>query len=336
MDLSLVLICLADRPWEEALDAAVGYGLRHVEPCSGGYFPKVHYDPARLVADDEALDAFGGALESRGLAISALCCCGNPVHPNPERARAAHDDYVATCRLAGRLGVDRVGVLSGCPGGGPLDTTVNWIVQSVFDDPVPDIKEAYRWQWEECLIPYWRDAARVAEENGVTICLEPIASNTVYNPETFERLRDAVGPTIGMLFDPSHFFWQRIDIPKLILRLGEAITYVHAKDVSFDDDAVGREGLVSAVEYESWDARPWIPRAVGYGHPESFWREFVIALRRAGYGGPISLEVEEPYLTTHDAIRSSLTLLRSVLPSEGPPSGNWYDVYAAAPPDGTP
>ena len=38
------------------------------------------------------------------------------------------------------------------------------------------------------MIPYWREAAKVADANNVKICVEPIAGNTVYNPETLHRL----------------------------------------------------------------------------------------------------------------------------------------------------
>ena len=100
MDLGLVLVCYFDRSWEEALDAVVAQGLRYVEPCGGGHIPKVHYDPQRLAADSDALAEFRESITSRGLEICALATHGNPVHPDPDRARAHHDDFVASCKIA--------------------------------------------------------------------------------------------------------------------------------------------------------------------------------------------------------------------------------------------
>ena len=323
MDLGLVLVCYFDRSWEGALDAVVAQGLRYIEPCGGGHIPKVHYDPQRLAVDADALAEFRESISSRGLEICALATHGNPVHPDRDRARAHHDDFVATCKIAAELGVGVVDVISGCPGGSPTDRSPNWIVNSIF----PDFKQAYEWQWNECLIPYWREAGAIAESHGVTIAVEPHGGDMVYNRETFLRLRDAVGPVIGANVDASHLFWMGIDPIRFIEDLGDAIVYAHAKDASVDEQVVRREGLVSACDFDDWDRRPWLYRAIGYGHPESFWRDYVMALRRAGYDGAVAIEIEEPYLTTDDAFAKCLQVMRAVVPSEGPPTSNWFEKY---------
>jgi sugar phosphate isomerase/epimerase len=323
MELGILLVGLFDRSWEDALDTAVSYGLRQVEPCGGGHIPKMHYDPQQLVSDDASFEAFRDSLESRGLEVCALGCHGNPVHPNPERRQAARDDFAATCRLAEMLGVGRVDVISGCPPGGPNDKSPNWIINSIY----PDFKNAYRWQWDECLIPYWKEAARVAEEHGVVICMEPHGGDMVYNRETFLRLRDAVGPVMGMNVDPSHLFWLGVDTLEFIRELGEAICYAHAKDVSIETAVVRREGLAPACDFDDWDSRSWLYRAIGYGHPATYWRDYVTALRRAGYDGPVAIELEEPFMTIDDALAKSVELMRSVMPSEPTPTSSWFDNY---------
>lgn len=328
MDLAVVMICFGDRSWNEALDVVSAHGIHHVEPCSGGFFPKVHYEPQHLLTDAGERQAFERSLRERDLQISCLSVCGNPLHPNRERAREADEDFVATCRLAGELGVERIGVLSGCPAGAADDETVNWITPVLSDDPYPDALQALEWQWNEKAIPYWSKAAEVAKSCGVRLCMEPIAGNLVYDPASFERLRGAVGPTIGALFDPSHFFWMGFDIDGLVARFGDAIYYAHAKDVRIDPAAVGRDGLVPPVGYDQWDARPWMPRAPGIGHPPDFWARYFTSLRGAGYDGPVAIEIEEPLLTVDDAISLSVAILSPLMPSGPPPSGNWFDVYA--------
>jgi sugar phosphate isomerase/epimerase len=260
---------------------------------------------------------------SANIRIAAFGCYGNPVHPTEWRRRRDHDDFVATCKLAERLGVRRVAVISGCPAGGPNDRAPNWIINSIY----PDFRKAYDWQWEKCLIPYWTEAARIAEDHGVQICIEPHGGDMVYNLETFERLRNAVGPTIGANFDPSHLWWMGIDVLGMIRELAGAIYYVHAKDVQIDSGIVTRQGLVPAVDYADWNRRSWVYRAIGQGHDEHFWRAFVTTLRRAGYDDVVSIELEDPFLTIDDAVDMSVATLRAALPTNAPPAADWFDNY---------
>src|SRR5688572_4431599 len=109
------------------LDRIAEVGLDAVELGCGNYPGDRHCRPAELLADDAACARFDAAIRERGLVISALSCHGNPVHPDPARAR--HDDEVFrdTVRLAARLGVGVVNVFSGCPGDGPDGSQPNWV-----------------------------------------------------------------------------------------------------------------------------------------------------------------------------------------------------------------
>ena len=44
----------------------------------------------------------------------------------------------------------------------------------------------------------------------------------VYNPETMLRLTRLAPGTIGCNFDPSHMFWQQVDVPAAIRALGDS------------------------------------------------------------------------------------------------------------------
>jgi sugar phosphate isomerase/epimerase len=140
-----------------------------------------------------------------------------------------------------------------------------------------------------------------------------------------------VGPTVGANFDPSHLFWMGVDALEMIADLGDAIYYTHAKDVSFEPAVVRRQGLVPAGDFADWEGRSWHYRAIGFGHPESFWREFVTALRRAGYDDVVVIELEEPFMSTTDALSASVANLRAVLPADPFPQGNWFDSYRWVP-----
>lgn len=323
MELGLCSVSLLDRSWDEALDTLARHDIRWIEADAGGHIPKDHFDPAGLLQDKAALNAFVDSLAKRDITIAALGSYGNPVHPNESRRRHDHADFVATCKLAERLGVTRVSTVSGCPGGGPHDYAPNWIINSLF----PDFRNAYQWQWEKCLIPYWLEAVRIADDCGVRICIEPHGGDMVYNLETFQRLRDAAGPTIGVNLDPSHLWWMGIDVLAMIRELGPAIYYAHAKDVQIDHAIVARQGLASAVDYADWNGRSWLYRAIGHGHDQRFWTDFVTALRRAGYDDTIVLELEDPFLAMDDALEMSVATLRAATPAREPPAGNWFDNY---------
>ena len=61
------------------------------------------------------------------------------------------------------------------------------------------------------------------------------------------KLRAAVGDTIGANFDPSHLFWQGIDIIAAIRYLKGAIYHFHAKDTKIDALNTGINGVLEDV-----------------------------------------------------------------------------------------
>ena len=323
MELSLMAASMLERSWEEMLDSAKRHDIRLVEACGGGHIPKVHYDPVQLAADQSAFGAFKHSLEEREMRICSFGCHGNPIHPNKEIADAAHADLVATCKIANRLDIHHISLLAGTPGGGPDDKTPNWIINSAF----VMWKDAYSWQWDQKIIPYWKQAAKIADEYDVRLCIEPHTGDAVYNTQTFLRLREEVGPTIGMNLDPSHLWWQGIDPIVFIETIADAVYTCHVKDVALDPRLVARDGIASSAYYDEWDKRSWSYRTLGYGHGELFWRDFITTLRRVGYDGPLSIECEEPYLTVDDSLAKAVQLLKYVMPEEPMPEGNWMDAY---------
>lgn len=324
MEPALMSASMLDRSWEAMLDAAAALGIGQIEACGGGHIPTLHYDPVRLAADAGELRRFQATLSERELRLCSFSCHGNPLHPDPERATADHDDFVATCTVAGRLGVPFVSLLAGLPAGGPDDRTPNWVINSAF----PGLGDVYEWQWEERVLPYWRDAARIADDNGVVLCIEPHSCDVVYNTPTFTRLRDEIGPTIGMNFDPSHLWWQGIDPIAVVEAVGDAIATCHVKDALLDERRIARDGVASPASYDRWDERPWVFSTPGYGHPERFWRRLVLALRRAGYAGTLSIECEDPFLTPDDTLTACADLLERILPNDPPPAVDWASRVA--------
>jgi sugar phosphate isomerase/epimerase len=311
-----------DRQWEEALDAASQNGIAQIEACAGGHIPKRHFDPVELSTHPAALRRFRESLDSRALRLVALSCHGNPLDPDAAMAEACHRDFVATCALAAQLDVRDVNLLAGCPGGGPGDHVPNWIIPSL----VPDFRDAYRWQWETQVLPYWTTAAAIATDHRVRICIEPHPATVVYNLETFDRLRNCVGPVIGMNWDHSHLWWQGIDPLTLIDDYADSIFTVHIKDTLVRHHALTRAGVLSAADHYDVERRPWYFSTPGVGHTEHEWARIVHALRANGYHNSLSIECEDPRMRPEDTLAKTVELLQRIVPDGEPPAVNWAAV----------
>jgi sugar phosphate isomerase/epimerase len=152
-------------------------------------------------------------------------------------AKEHHNAYERALKLARKLDVDRVITFSGCPGADAKATSAAWIVSPW----PPDFAQSLEWQWKERVIPYWKDAIKLAKNNGIKkVALEMHPNFVVYNPETLLKLRNAVGPEIGCNFDPSHLFWQGADVGAAIRSVGDAIFHFHAKDCKLDHRNIAR------------------------------------------------------------------------------------------------
>jgi sugar phosphate isomerase/epimerase len=321
MKLGAFTINFYDQPFEQALQSVRGFGCDMVEIGCGGFIGKRHCDPSALLADDAALEQFREVVDNAGLTISALSCHMNALHPNKAISSAHRQDFRDTMQLAAKLGVDRVITFAGCPGDSDNAMYPNWVTC-----PWPDyFSELVTWQWEQKVIPYWREEAKFAESQGIRkICLEMHPGDVVYSPEKLLRLRDAVGPVIGCNFDPSHLFWQGIDPVAAVRLLGDVIYHVHAKDSKVDPDTVNRVGVLDTKPYSDELHRAWIFRTVGYGHGLEFWKALVSELRLIGYDDVLSIEHEDSLFSGAEGMAKAAETLRQVMPHQ-PRGTMWWD-----------
>jgi sugar phosphate isomerase/epimerase len=304
----------------EMLDAV--RALRHVtalELGTGGWPGRDHIDPDGLLACPSQAKSYRQRVADAGLTISALSCHGNPLHPHRAQAKADDDAFRKTVRLAELLEVPVVVTFSGCPGDSSDARYPNWVTASW----PPEFLEVLDWQWEHRAIPYWTEAAAFAAGHGVKVALEPHPGFLVYNVETALRLRAAVGPNLGVNFDPSHLYWQGMDPVAVIQALGSAIFHVHAKDVALNPANVAVNGVLDAKSYRRVGERSWLFRSVGWGHDELAWKRMVSALRLAGYDYVMSIEHEDALTSVGEGLRSAVDLLHRVLLSE-PPADAWW------------
>ena len=320
MKLGVFTVPLYDRGVEEAFRYLSKLGVQCVELGTGGSPGNTHVNPDVLLGEPSKIDELKSLLTKYSLTISALSCHGNPIHPNIEIAKKDHSDFEKTCMLAGKLGVDTVITFSGCPGDHPGAKYSNWVTCSW----PTDFQHILKYQWEEVLIPYWKDAVKLAEKNGVTkIALELHPGFCVYNTSTLLRLREAVGPAIGANFDPSHLFWQGIKPAEAIKALRGAIFHFHAKDTRIDRFNTAVNGVLDSAPYENTLGRSWVFRTVGYGHGESEWRDIVSALRGVGYDGALSIEHEDGLMSIEEGLEKAIDFLKPILMYEPPPTMWW-------------
>ncbi|MBL8058019.1 MAG: sugar phosphate isomerase/epimerase [Anaerolineales bacterium] len=319
MKLGVLTVLFQDRPLDKVLDHVAQMGLQAVELGTGAWPGNAHCDPAVLLKDRAASQAFRQAVEDRGLIISGLSCHGNPLHPN--RATAAEYDrvYRDTVKLAAALGVPVVNLFSGCPGDSDNAKYPNWVTCAW----PPDFTEILKWQWEEKVIPYWREAGQFAADHGVKLAFEMHPGFVVYNPETLLRLRQAVGPVIGANYDPSHLYWQGIDPVASIRALAGAIHHVHAKDTFVDPINTAVNGVLDTKSYAELPKRSWTFRTVGYGHDQLAWRALVSELRLTGYDYVMSIEHEDPLASIDEGFARAVSFLKDVLLTEQPATMWW-------------
>jgi len=305
MKIGLNTDSLAALSLEQTLDYVAELSLDTVELGLGGWSSAPHVDVGALISNAQARDRLSGLLRERGLAISALNASGNPLHPGEiglNDTRLAYD----AMKLASLLGVSRVIMMSGLPGGGPEDKTPNWITSSW---PL-EAMEILEWQWTERVIPFWTELCKAATAVGVRLCVENHGRQCVYNPNSYFRLREAVGPTVGMNFDPSHLIWMGGDPVAAIRALGgDNIYHFHGKDTRVEPDAAVN-GTLDTRHVEPVVGRTWNFVPLGHGLSRRGWLEVVEALRDVGYDDVISIENEDYTLATRAAIEDSVQTLR--------------------------
>jgi sugar phosphate isomerase/epimerase len=308
MKIGLLTDSLPDLAFDAMLEAAAGLKIECLEFACGNWSTAPHIALAELLESDRSRRNFLAAIADHGMSISALNCSGNPLYPGAEGERQ-REITLKTFRLARLLGVDRIVMMSGLPGG-PGDANPNWITTTW----PPECLTILDHQWNKELIPYWRNLATFAREQGVRqICLELHGCQLVYNPFTLNRLREAIGPIVGANYDPSHPLWMGADPLAAVRSLGSAIYYVHAKDCRIEPIPTGIDGLLETRPSSDVAQRSWNYATLGYGHDETWWRQFCAALRMVGYDGVLSLEHEDSLLPPLEGVQKSVDLLRRVM-----------------------
>lgn len=320
MKLGVFSTLLSNKSLDEALCYLVEKGVTAVEIGCGGYPGTAHADPDVLLNDEAKLEEFKATIIKYDMTISALSCHANPVHPNKEIAKQFDDALTKAILLCEKLGVSVLNTFSGCPGDSDGAKYPNWVVCPWPDD----FTTILNYQWNEVLIPYWKEKAAFAKAHGVDkIALEMHPGFCVYNTESALKLRAAVGDVIGVNFDPSHLVWQGIDPVLAIKKLGNAIFHFHAKDTKIDKYNTATNGVLDTKHYGDELNRSWIFRSVGYGNDVAYWKDIVSTLEMIGYDNAISIEHEDSLMSVNEGLDKAIDCLKQAMIFEQK-TGMWW------------
>ena len=312
MKLSVVSSILGGVSLDESLAYLSGLGVDEFELGVGGYPGKAHADAIALSKDKDARKKLLDTFAKHNMGISALSVHGNCVHPDKATAEKFQADFEAACVLAGQIGIDRIVTFSGCPGSDEGAKQPSWVTCCW----PPEYRAVSDWQWNEVLIPYWKKAVKFAADHGVKrIALEMHPGFCVYNPATCLRLREAAGPLIGANIDPSHLFWQGMDIAEVIRVLGKAgaIYFFHAKDTHLSAHNIRENGVLDTKAFSEFSDRSWYFCTVGYGHGAEEWKKILAELKVAGYDDSISIEHEDGLMSPKEGLEKAVKFMKECL-----------------------
>jgi sugar phosphate isomerase/epimerase len=322
MHIGVLTVPLGDVSLDDALDYLDGIGVDAVELGCGGH-PGDDHLPREEYLDDEAAQAdLRSLLDAHGMRISALATHNNPLHPDDDTAAEADRELREAIRLASQLGVDTVTCFSGLPAGGPDDSVPNWITAPW----PPEHAEALDYQWKVAT-DYWVDLATHADAHDVDVAVEMHPNMLVYEPHGMVRLREATNDRIGANVDPSHLYWQGIDVTDAIRLLGDhdAIHHVHAKDTKVYEANSRTKGVLDTTPYTDEADRSWLFRTIGYGHGESHWKDVVSTLRMVGYEGALSIEHEDSLTSSREGLERAVDVLERAVFETQPGEAYWSE-----------
>jgi sugar phosphate isomerase/epimerase len=211
--------------------------------------------------------------DAHGMKISGLGYYPNLLSPDTEESRATTAHLKRVISAAKMLGLTVVSTFVGR----------DW-TRSVADN------------WPRFL-SVWGDLISYAEDQGIRIAIEncpmlftadewPGGKNLAASPAIWRRMfAEIPSANFGLNYDPSHMFWQQMDYIGPLSEFASRVFRVHLKDVTVDRQRLNQVGILAhPLEFHT-------PKLPGRGDVD--WASFLRALEKAGYDGPVCVEVEE-------------------------------------------
>lgn len=208
-------------------------------------------------------------------------------NPPPYVARNRDESIEHTKKiidLADCLGVRIVHTVSGILP--ELDAVQNIKYTGNIDYPA-------RKEWR-CLIDSYQIILDYAAKKKVKIAIEPVFAYIVGNYETTRKLFEDLGrDDLYLNYDPSHFPYHKESALPLIEDFGKKIIHVHVKDagvLKLNKKNIKPDGYIYAMRSGN-EAFTFAPPGKGVLD----WDKIVLALKKAGYDGVLSVEMGHGY-----------------------------------------
>ncbi|MCL5070542.1 MAG: sugar phosphate isomerase/epimerase [Actinobacteria bacterium] len=312
MKLGLFTNCFSDKSWEYVCALVSKSGITGIEPGAGGFPSTSHCKPDILLKDPDELEKFKMLAKKSGLNIYGFDVQGNPLHPDKKYAEKHKADLVNAIELAAKVGAKVVNCFAGCPGVAEDDPYPNWVCCYYPDY----FSKASKWQWEEKIIPFWKEMVKLARKYKVKFGFEMHVGDSVYNVSTLLKLREAVdAEEIGACLDLGQLFVFGLDPIACIKELGKnnAIHNVHAQDTKINKSAIALKGVNDYENYSKLDKRSWVFKLVGYGHGQDTWTDIIDTLRMVGYDDYITIENLDALISAEEGLNKAVEFLNKII-----------------------
>ncbi|MEE9391998.1 MAG: sugar phosphate isomerase/epimerase family protein [Planctomycetota bacterium] len=157
----------------------------------------------------------------------------------------------------------------------------------------------------------WLPILDVFEEADLYFALEVHPTEIAFDLVTFKRALEAVDyhPRFGANFDPSHFGYQGVDYLQFLREFAERIFHVHIKDVWWQE-GFARAGVFGGHTDFGDDGRYWDFRSPGRGAID--FEGIIRILNHIGYGGPLSVEWEDPMMDREHGATDAADFVRDL------------------------
>jgi sugar phosphate isomerase/epimerase len=108
-----------------------------------------------------------------------------------------------------------------------------------------------------------------------------------------------------------------MDANKVVERILPRIGHVHAKDTSFNEEALALNGLLDHRWPASPAEMPWNFAVPGRGHDEAWWHALIARFADSPVRG-ISIEHEDPFVDAKAGVKEAAGLLHRALNATSP------------------
>ena len=308
---------------DEGLRFAANLGMRAAEVATCGIaFDNPYCRLDAVMAYDDERRRWQDAYAENGIEIVSLSAHGAPLTPDRRIADEYRRQFRLACQLAERIGVRKMTLIAGTPEGAEGDSCPVWITQQV---EVPFFRQVLEWQWEQRLIPYWKEQGKIAADHGLTLCFENQIGDMLHSPEKLRRFHDEIGPVAACNFDVSHIWAQGMDPVESLRYLGDLVQHVHIKDTLIHQHNLQLKGFTDSTYPITPEQRACTFTIPGWGHGGGVWREFMATLRLIGYDDILSMEMESEYMNIEEGLEKAVAFLAPMV-LERPTGKRWWQA----------